>query len=1203
MISFLFIIFTYDIMILGCDNLLEKSIKKSLTTLKNELQKYENSSKIANDTLAFFTYTPKLTKDIDNKIKNSENILLKNIKLINSTSASEVALLNKNLHEEIDEITNEINEKELIVNENLKKIIQHHRNSNLRIKEDIQTIETLYKEKNQESEVEYKREKGVSDKKILETRDVYHNNTTRLEKQHKRKIESINETFEEQISILKREIQNRELELGSMLQDIEARSSSYNNEKDQNYYDIKSTHSKTSIFINEKINAEKEVLKKIIDDIEKEYGVKLEPFETRFNEVDLEEEKELNARSEHYAEQLKSLNYIFDYNNEDFVQKKKDLNRRINNEITLLNTQLNETKDVYADEKSEIQKLSHSDDLDKFEKKKNRKEEDLLDRKLNKTISLVHKNIQKIQREYQVELFELEKAQLLELRDWRLKKSVYEYNYNSDREIIKLKHDYKRKQINTEKEQLEIELKYLKMIANAASTLNMLPLEASILTASSVQEREINILGSEVEYRNSHFKLLKDQLNYEFEIERSKLNLQINILQEQQQRQLKSANISTQLSIEKERIKRNYKLKEQNLKLELANLTLQFKKNQDEIDRDLALIEIEQTRNINLVNHQKNVREIKANSHIESLSDNFSIQNTKYAHQLNVNEKKFEKNELSYQEMLHFHYELIKQLNNIFYSYYKELNSLISFFNKIYLLPAHADTINLTVDTIKFIKNEIRESLCDSITIYKNQIETFFLNEIESLKTYQIDQESEMILTNITHRINANNERIDDLTKRKESRESRLNELKSIFHSHQQAQNAAIENYQNSDKTPTDLVNYRRDLRLAKRNKKKSLSVISRVESTIKTIDKRIDRFQSVVDYLNKKYTKAEQKLVASKDKEIRELDLFKNDLVSLYKNLETSTKTFNIEIEKALDNITGLYLTEREYQIKYKNLLSLFNSYHKQLINNEQMLFNKILFIYEVLLKKQHIVKDSYNRSLLLTSKKVNQINDKNIITQQKRLEDTFTNLKKAKIKITKDTLFKKNQLSTKKETESIDYKKIYSAMQAEIVRNNNNQRNSLFVMNENIKAVLKEFADEERKNINDLTKRNQAFISSTKTQVNKQIKDLKAFHTNTKNKTKAILEKESNNQKKFKVQLTTKTARTEKSIETFEARKNNDINTTNLNLLKFRDNAQSKLKQLDKSKDSFKNNEFSKMNSLYKSNLRELRKNHKFKLKALKL
>ncbi|MFP4186687.1 MAG: hypothetical protein ACLFSU_00795, partial [Acholeplasmataceae bacterium] len=406
--------------------------------------------------------------------------------------------------------------------------------------------------------------------------------------------------YEEKIDRIEKNLEQTVERANDNRHEIAERSNRTTAENDEIYVRIKTAHSNLSVAINQKINELKTSYQKALKKYDRVHEKRMAPIQEQIEKLRVSFSRTKDEIKNDYREQLSQLDEQFDRQREAYEEKKQRIIHRNGETITLLNSKLsayresiNQVKNQTAREaRLEMKKVESHADRDRLNRNLTRVLNGY-DNDLNRQILRTQKDIQTQQKATQRDLFEHDLQHLKDVNEWRFRRSLAEYRKKQEFAKVDLNYNYNMKIYEQQSKLLEAYDRFEKDVLSVTYNLNILPLDTQLSIASSFQECELNLLANEASLAIAHYEFLKnheDYLENRKKLEYDHQKKRAKKLFEADQQVLK---ISTQLQIEKEKLKRDYGIEEQTLRGEINRSLFDRSVLSDRFDRDQALALIE----------------------------------------------------------------------------------------------------------------------------------------------------------------------------------------------------------------------------------------------------------------------------------------------------------------------------------------------------------------------------------------------------------------------------------------------------------------------------------------------------------------------------------------------------------------------------------------------------------------------------------
>ncbi len=593
------------------------------------------------------------------------------------------------------------------------------REQNKGLDERIAQANAHYDDQVHKAELEFKRKKVVIDKGVEAVRTAYRQAIQQIESEKGESDRRLLSSYEEKINRIENDLEETIKQAKDNRLEINARSEETTAENDEIYVRIKTAHSTLSVAINQKINELKKSYQKALKKYDKIHEKRMVPIQEQIDKLQEEFSRTKEDILKNYREQLSRLDEQFDQQREAYEEKKKRIVHRSGETITLLNSKLsayresiNQIKTQTAREaRLEMKKVESHADRDRLNRNLTRALNSY-DNDLNKQILRTQKDILTQQKESQRDLFEHDLQHLRDVNEWRLKRSLAEYRKKQEFTKVDLNYNHNMKIYEHQMKLLEAYDRYEKDILSITYNLDILPLDTQLSIASSFQECELNLLANEASLAIAHYKFLQsheDYLENRKTLEYDHQKKRAKKLFEADQQVL---NISTQLQIEKEKLKRDYGIEEQTLRGEINQSLFDKSVLNDRFDLDqtLALIECDRKLYDHELHHalEKDEHSLREETSKREFVQQEAASKTRFLIDqevaktaLKINRCEVESN----QRALERYYEILRTIRQTEIRIKESLHEL-------YLLPSHPEVFKNTLE----IMSEMYDAFLETIS-------------------------------------------------------------------------------------------------------------------------------------------------------------------------------------------------------------------------------------------------------------------------------------------------------------------------------------------------------------------------------------------------------------------------------------------------------------------------------------------------------
>lgn len=1031
-------------------------------------------------------------------------------------------LIHKN-QDEIDKSQKVKNQKIHELNHNLKLELEN-------IEEKVNRIEIESKEKLDKANQILKRELGQIQKVMVDARKIYQDASLAIELDQKENTELIAHRYDlemvdikEKETLIYQDIEQRKLAIKD-----DAQQASKTN--DESYLTIKNTYQQLSISVNKKINELKKKYQQTLQTLEKDHQQRLKPILTSIEELKVSYQEAQQKSLQVYTEKLSSLNVIFDIQKTDYESKKERIIHEGNDQITLLNSKLSAYRETTQKEKlsksREIRDEIKSLESDQEKDKKNRELTQLMnqfDSDLNKQIIRTNKDITQKKKDAHRKLFELDQKHLKEINEWRLKKVLYEYEKKQDFAKIDLNFNHNLGTSELLKKSEELTFLHQKEMLLQQHNLELLPLEFQLSIAAAVQERELNLLGNDAHVTIAQFKHAEAILDFELKKELQLLQLRRDLAKANYNSELHILNASTQLELEKEKLKRDFVLSEQELRIELSQAI--YNKQKKSIEHDLAVLmnEVDLERELVYLENKRTLDELKQLAHAEEIKRVFITNEGRYKHQQRMSNEKATRLLSTYQNELEHNQQMTENFFSIIFMLYQTDRTFKDALIELYHLPSHPEVFKGMIEYLMKQQESFLVTFYNILESYQQFDQTFYIKKIEDLTGYKYM---------IKH---------EDMMNYYDSERAKVSDKRKIIEADIKAfEDQFFLNQAELERTDMHILQLLKQIELTKVESKsetkhqdlkelhKELSNkehdLKRLKAVIQGFEKQMDKkhlqlspLDLELENIQKNQEKQEKKIEKEKHKEASIFYLYLNRNKKIY---EALTKDIKVYIDSLLNFYHSLYnevyVSDLFLNDKLKVLNTQFELFERKIITHHQGLMDVMLSFYQKHEKEQQILTLGFRKSTAALVRSLNisyQRQQGDLNAEAERMENEHKQYEKnVKIKLKK-----------KGELEHITYKKslivdqrLLSVLETKISENATRRETELKLISENQLASEQSYRhDLEVKKAELQSQYDKAMLNIDQT-IQNAIKNHASLDDSITNKNQAILAKyETNHQK----------------------------------------------------------------------------------------
>ena len=1040
--------------------------------------------------------------------------------------------INKNYAENVDnfhrslQVMVEKNHQEVEKSQKTKLQQTHDLNINLKaqldsLDERLIQVNLEAKEKISKADQTLKRELAQIQKVIQEARAVYQEASQAIDLEQKEAVRIYGVNFDQDIA----EIALKEAKIHeayqAKIEENKAMSFRVSKENDESYLLIKNTYSTLSITFNKKINELKKRYQQIITELDKDHQIRIAPIDDAIQELKTNYAEAQRKALQNYTEKMSSLNVIFDVQKSDYETKKERIIHDGNEAITLLNSKLSAYRETTQREKlikaREIRDEIKSLDTEKEQDKKNRELTQMLnqfDSELNKQIIRTNKDIQLKKKETQKRLFDLDQKHLREINEWRLKKALFEYEKKQDFAKIDLNFNHNLSSSELKRTSELQTHQYKKDMILMQHNQDLLSLEYQLMIGASIQERELNLLANDAHMAIASFKLKEIQDENEYKKLLLGIQYERDTLKATYDADLRVLNATTQLELEKEKVKRDFIMAEQDLRIELSHAL--YTKQEAFIKHELQLLinQLDYERDMLYLENKKTLDVIKLEALLEETKREFVISEAKYKHQQRMSNEKATRLLKTYQNELNHNQLTAECLMDglwlfVLHDQYSKEHVI-----KLYQLPSHPEVFKgFLHQLIEQIPSFI-ESNMNLIEMFQAIDHEFYVKKIEDLTGYKYMLKHEDMMNYYDAELQKVNEKKSLLEQDIKALEEQFFANQTELERHHLFINQ-LEKITVTIKAEKSHGSKHHDLRENQKLISNHEHDIKRIKQQLMRIEKQIDAKHQQITPLDieiekiKKHQKDEETSLDGKKREeaaffYRYLGLNKRiyqkmtkAIISRYEALKSFYQSLHHEV----------YVTEAFLEAQTKTLQLALNHHHMEMTSLHQKLMNLMVEFYDREKNEQSQLTLGFKHSTLALIRSLHQ-------SYTKQLKDIDTDHQK---KVSSDhhqmkTLEVKHQ--KKQELEELSYRKALSIEQ-NVLKNledkitNNTAKNlvELRLLNENQLSMAQQYQSEHQSKLLELKSLYDKQILALDQATHNQEKSYQSTDESMTNKNQAIL------------------------------------------------------------------------------------------------
>ncbi|RJX26788.1 MAG: hypothetical protein C4537_01605 [Acholeplasma sp.] len=1159
---------------------------------------------------------PELQK-IKKKHEGSEEDFVKESLAINKNYAENL----ENFHRSLNLLV-EKNHQEVEKNQKIKLQQTHDLNLNLKaqldgIDERMIQVNLDAKEKISKADQALKRELAQIQKVMNEVRRIYQEASQAIDIEQKDSIKIYGKNFDEDMA----ELALKEEKIHHVYQAIkdENKQMTFNVSKDNDdsYLLIKNTYSQLSIILNKKINELKKRYQQIILELDKDHQDKMDPIEKAILDLKANYAEAQRKALQNYTEKMSSLNVIFDVQKRDYEIKKERIIHDGNEAITLLNSKLSAYRETTQREKlikaREIRDEIKSLESEKEQDKKNRELTSMMnqfDSDLNKQIIRTNKDIQLKKKETQKRLYDLDQKHLKEINEWRLKKVLFDYEKKQDFAKIDLNFNHNLGVSELQKSSEIQTYQYKKDLILMQHNKDLLSLEYQLMIGASIQERELNLLANDAHMAVASFKLKEIHDESEYKKELLNIQYQKDILKTTYDADLKVLNATTQLELEKEKVKRDFILQEQDLRVELSHAL--FTKQEALIKHDLQLQinELDHEREVLYLENKKTLDVIKLEALLEEVKREFVISEARYKHQQRMSNEKATRLLKTYQNELEHNQLTTECLMDALWLYHHHDQTFMNHVIDLYKLPSHPEVFKgfllLLIDkSMTFIETNM-----NLLEIFQAEDHAFYVKKIEDLTGYKYMLKHEDMM-------NTFDAELQKILEKKQAIEADIKSLEEQFFANQTELERHHLFINQLDKI-TVSIKIEKTHGTKHHDLKENQKLVSNHEHEIKRIKQQISRIEKQIDQKHQQITPLELEIEKikkhQKEEETSLADKKRDEAGVFYRYLGLNKQIY----EKMTQVITKryealktfyqalyqeVYVTEAFLEIEMKKLNTALHHHETQLTLLHQRLMNVMLSFYMKEKNEQSQLTLGFKQSTLALIRSLHQSYTKQLKDidndHQKKVISDHHQIKTLKVKHQK-----------KQELEELSYRKTLSIeqnvlknLEDKITDNRRKNEVELRMLNENQLSIAQQYQSDHQVK---LTEMKNLFDKQTYTIDQATQNATKSFQSTDEsmtNKNQAIILKYQQAYDKYQVALKQKATHYDsemtKSTENYQSR----LLSERMTVKRMNKKREAELKNIIVHVNRFTHQTRNDQNGELSKELRLLRKSHYSKMRMLHL
>ena len=988
---------------------------------------------------------------IDNFQKSLKLIIDKNHSEVEKNQKQKVKkihLLNANLKEELEDIEMSLNQLQM----DAKTELDQADNTSKRELSAIQKVMTEVRRRYTDVCLEIENEKQLS---TVQQAELYDKTTLELDQ----KIQILEATKQEKIALIREVAQQQ------------------NFINDEHYLTIKNTYTQLSIALNKKINEVKKKHSVLLTSIEKEYQEKIKPISKSIEDLKSSYQDAQQKALQSYTEKMTALNVIFDVQKSAYEAKKERIIHEGNEQITLFNSKLSAFRETIQKEKlitsrklrDEMKSVESEVEVNQMNASLTQ-QLNALDNDLNRQIMRTNKDILNKKRETQRKLFDHDLQHLREINEWRSQKILYEYEKKQESAKIDLNYNHNISASELTMNLEEIHFQYQRDVININQNRDLLPLEYQLMIAASLQERDLNMLGNDAHFSIASFKYQESMIEDEYQLNHALIQLDRDKAKALYYANTQVLNTATQLELEKERVRKDYALNEQELRIELNQSILSKQREIIESNLRQSIISLESEREMSYLNNRFTLDEIKSEAQSEEEKRIFFVNEARYKNQHRLSNEKSNRMLAIYQNELEYNQkqtEAFMKMNRMLYFNHVAYRDAVS---ELYHLPSHPEVFKGTIQILKRLVNEMSKTMISVLEHFQSSDQEFYIKKIEDSTGYKYMMKHEDTMNYYAQEIQKVNEKKGII-------EKEINTLEELFFQNQTAleRNSAFINQldkitheikRNEIKSEHKHQDLKENLKLVSNH----VHEIKRIKQNLSRIEKSIDEKHRLIVPLDAEILKltnrqkdSENHLDAMKHQEASIFYTYLNRNQNIYQSYASDIKMFTERMIQFFDILNNeVYVTDYFLTDSLKRLNRHFIHYEKAMNQKQQLFLNLMLEFYMMNEREQQLMMRGFKKSTQALVMSLNQ-------NYQLQMKSTIREHKKRFNEQSRLTQNLKEKTQKRLELEQVSHNKkvisdqaVLKSVEQRITENMVKQANELKLLNENQISVALQYRHE---------------------------------------------------------------------------------------------------------------------------------------------
>jgi len=899
---------------------------------------------------------------------------------------------------------------------------------------------------------------------------------------------------------------------------------------DENYVSIKTNYSKLAISINKKIS---EITKKYNTAFAKKkahHQESIQPTELKIQELKDEYQVILNQALNTYTEKFNALNQVFDAQKEKFEIRRDKIVAEGNEAISILNSKLSSYKDSVQKEKHELTKIAREEAsvaesgaiIDQINSSLNQKTNQL-DAELNKQIIRTHKDVLFKKRESQLRVFELELKHLREINDWRSNKAIIELE--KKQEFAKIEMNLKHNLLSFEHALKRMEAKhhYQQDILKLALEYDLATMDSQLMHAQSIQERDLNLLANDalLSIENAKHQEKMIQLNHEKMI--ADIHLERDIETSFRESNRLVLDTTSQLELEKEKLKRDFIINEQELKAALSDAILNRTTYQLKHALKMDMVHFEAERFQLLAEYKHQMDEIKSLSLLDKAMNHHAITKSRFETQQAITHLKIDRSIKTYKNEIDTLHTMMDALFSLIRYYQNHHRDFVELTQALYELPSHPESFKQFLSAYHKYSQQLLHDSLNHITAFESYNRHYYIQKANDQSGIHFSTKQEETLHyyqqekfKIEDNIRQIDERIvllegDFIKLRNDIDHQQLfiNQLskidKSLIKKSEHSENQIlIQNHQKSMMRLTKEMKLKeKELNQAHIEREKYLKENEQVDNSQNVYMDQIEKENQNKSALILSFVHLHQKNT--------------KNLISKLMNIEHAVSHFTTQLKNQV-YVSNSFMTN-----EIKRLKKIFTKFDQSLLVIQHHWMKDIMHFYHSNISQQMILLKHLNRSVALMQEEQNQKVKSIHHAHQSKWKHTKLYYKNQKLEIKNDM---KKQLDFEQSSylkQQQEQQQLIRSIENKISQNNERQKSEINLINENQVSVAIHYKETHEQTHKNKTDHHQKYVDTLFSQVQSSTKNQLNLYHSLELKNEALLIRQSNEHTKITHKLKT--------------------------------------------------------------------------------